>query len=145
MRGQYPGVTSGLHGKPETSWCAAKESQTKFAEIPRLHMLCGKIASGKSTLAARLGSAPGTALLAEDTWLRDVLKATEAAHRLHVFDVSGERCLSRLRARNAAGSHQFAVTDAQFHRFSAHFAVPTAEEGFDLVVQNEAGEAVPEP
>ncbi|HKL46386.1 MAG TPA: AAA family ATPase [Roseovarius sp.] len=83
--------------------------------------------------------------MAEDTWLRDVLKATEAAHTLHVFDVSDERCLSRLRARNAAGSHQFAVTDAQFHRFSAHFALPTAEEGFDLVVQNEAGEAVPEP
>jgi len=36
---------------------------------PTLHILCGKIASGKSTLAARLGSQPGTVVIAEDTWL----------------------------------------------------------------------------
>ncbi|MCC5958963.1 MAG: ATP-binding protein [Rhodobacteraceae bacterium] len=34
-----------------------------------LHMLCGKIAAGKSTLASRLGRAHGTVLLAEDDWL----------------------------------------------------------------------------
>ncbi len=36
---------------------------------PTLHMLCGKIASGKSTLAARLAQQPGTVLMAEDDWL----------------------------------------------------------------------------
>lgn len=36
---------------------------------PILHMLCGKIAAGKSTLAASLASAPGTVLIAEDEWL----------------------------------------------------------------------------
>ncbi|MCU4654797.1 ATP-binding protein [Roseibacterium sp. SDUM158016] len=36
---------------------------------PTLHMLCGKIAAGKSTLAASLASAPGTVLIAEDDWL----------------------------------------------------------------------------
>ena len=36
---------------------------------PILHMLCGKIAAGKSTLAARLASAPETVLIAEDDWL----------------------------------------------------------------------------
>lgn len=36
---------------------------------PILHMLCGKIAAGKSTLAASLASAPGTVLIAEDDWL----------------------------------------------------------------------------
>lgn len=36
---------------------------------PTLHMLCGKIASGKSTLCARLSAAPGTVLLSEDDWL----------------------------------------------------------------------------
>ena len=36
---------------------------------PTLHMLCGKIASGKSTLARRLAAAPGTILLTEDDWL----------------------------------------------------------------------------
>ncbi len=36
---------------------------------PTLHLLCGKIASGKSTLAATLARADGTILIAEDTWL----------------------------------------------------------------------------
>lgn len=34
-----------------------------------LHLLCGKIAAGKSTLARRLASAPGSVLVAEDRWL----------------------------------------------------------------------------
>jgi predicted kinase len=34
-----------------------------------LHLLCGKIAAGKSTLSAELGAAPGTVTLAEDAWL----------------------------------------------------------------------------
>ncbi len=32
---------------------------------PTLHMLCGKIAAGKSTLAASLASAPRTVLIAD--------------------------------------------------------------------------------
>jgi predicted kinase len=36
---------------------------------PTLHILCGKIAAGKSTLAARLGAAPNTVVLAEDALL----------------------------------------------------------------------------
>lgn len=35
-----------------------------------LHMLSGKIASGKSTLAGRLAATPGTILLTEDDWLK---------------------------------------------------------------------------
>lgn len=169
-----------------------------FSEPPTLHMLCGKIASGKSTLAARLGAAPGTVLVAEDAWLnalfadelhslddyvrcssklrsvmaphvsallnagvsvvldfaantarqrrwmKNVLAGTNAAHRLHVLDVPDEVCLARLRARNAAGDHPFAVTEAQFREFSSHFAAPTAEEGFDLVVHGDARDPAPE-
>lgn len=36
---------------------------------PKLLMICGKIASGKSTLAARLAQAPDTVLVSEDFWL----------------------------------------------------------------------------
>ncbi|MFK7881534.1 AAA family ATPase [Roseobacter sp.] len=36
---------------------------------PTLHMLCGKIASGKSTLAAKLSEQPKTVLISEDEWL----------------------------------------------------------------------------
>jgi predicted kinase len=35
---------------------------------PTLHLLCGKIAAGKSTLAKHLASRPGTVLISEDRW-----------------------------------------------------------------------------
>ena len=155
---------------------------------PMLHMLCGKIASGKSTLAARLAEQDGTVLIAEDAWLnalysdqmssgpdyvrcaaklqiamgphiasllnagvsvvldfpantvenrdwmRGILSATGAAHRLHVLATPDDVCLARLRERNARGEHAFAVTDEQFCRFSRHFVAPSPDEGFDLEV-----------
>ncbi|SDM48812.1 AAA family ATPase [Maricaulis salignorans] len=36
---------------------------------PTLHLVCGKIAAGKSTLCRQLAAAPATVLLAEDDWL----------------------------------------------------------------------------
>ncbi|NRB00702.1 MAG: ATP-binding protein [Rhodobacteraceae bacterium] len=36
---------------------------------PTLHMLCGKMAAGKSTLAAELARADGTVRISEDAWL----------------------------------------------------------------------------
>src|ERR1051325_6385372 len=35
---------------------------------PTLHLLCGKVAAGKSSLARRLAEAPATVLLVEDEW-----------------------------------------------------------------------------
>ncbi len=37
--------------------------------VPTLHMVCGKIASGKSTLARQLSDKPKTLLISEDDWL----------------------------------------------------------------------------
>ncbi len=34
-----------------------------------LHLICGKMAAGKSTLAARLAEEDGTVLISEDVWL----------------------------------------------------------------------------
>jgi len=158
---------------------------------PTLHMLCGKIASGKSTLARRLADADGAVLLVEDAWLkplfgdelktlkdyarctrklrvamaphvlallnanlsvvldfaantpgqrawmRGLLDASDAAHLMHVLEVSDAVCLARLQARNAEGKHPFAVTEAEFDAFSSHFVPPTAEEGFGLVRYDE--------
>lgn len=36
---------------------------------PTLHMFCGNIASGKSTLAAKLGRSDGVIVISEDSWL----------------------------------------------------------------------------
>ncbi|WP_272008897.1 AAA family ATPase [Roseovarius sp. ZX-A-9] len=38
--------------------------------LPTLHMLCGKIAAGKSTLATRLADLPQTVRITEDDWLK---------------------------------------------------------------------------
>ncbi|MBD3677511.1 MAG: ATP-binding protein [Rhodobacteraceae bacterium] len=156
---------------------------------PTLHLLCGKAASGKSTLAAELGEAPGTVVISEDQWLaalygdqmstladyvrcsgklegiiaphaaallkagvsvvldfhantrarrawmRGIIEQSGADHRLHYLDVPDEVCLERLRARNASGTHPFAVTEEQFARISKHFEAPSPEEGFNVEVR----------
>ncbi len=51
------------------------DTVARFAK-PTLHLLCGKIASGKSTLSAKLGNSPGTIIVSEDQWLA-VLYANE--------------------------------------------------------------------
>ncbi|MBB95199.1 MAG: cell division protein ZipA [Rhodobacteraceae bacterium] len=159
---------------------------------PTLHLFCGKIASGKSTLAARIAR-DGAILITEDDWLhalfadqmqtgadylrcsgqlraimgphvgtllaagqsvaldfaantrpqrawmRSIIQDSDAAHQLHVFDVPDAVCLARLHARNASGSHAFAVTDAQFDHFSRHFAPPAPGEGFTVITHGLGG------
>ena len=48
-----------------------------------LHLLCGKIASGKSTLAATLAEIPGTLVLSEDKWLAALFK--ESMHSVEDY------------------------------------------------------------
>lgn len=51
-----------------------------------LHLLCGKIASGKSTLAHQLAQAPSTVLVCEDQWLAQLYPgaiAILADYQLH--------------------------------------------------------------
>lgn len=152
-----------------------------------LHLLCGKIASGKSTLAAELGALPGCVVISEDQWLaaiwqdemhsvadyvrvtaklrkamtphlvallnagvsvvldfpantranrdwmRSVIEASSADHRLHYLDVPDALCKSRLHARNQGGEHAFAETDEQFTLITRYFEAPQEEEGFHLV------------
>jgi len=62
-----------------------------MTHIPTLHMLCGKIAAGKSTLARQLGQKPGTVLISEDEWL-----AALFSDQLDTLD-DFARCSRRLR------------------------------------------------
>ncbi|MGG7565843.1 AAA family ATPase [Rhodovulum sp. DZ06] len=66
-------------------------------------------------------------------WMRGIVDEAGCAHALHVLDVPDEVCLARLRARNAAGDHAFAATEAQFHEITRHFTPPAAEEGFNTI------------
>lgn len=59
---------------------------------PTLHMLCGKIASGKSTLAAELGRSDWCIVISEDAWLQ----ALYAEEMREVADYM--RCTSKLRS-----------------------------------------------
>ena len=58
---------------------------------PTLHLLCGKIAAGKSTLAASLSAADATVLIAEDAWLKALFGAEMSSIQDYV------RCSARLR------------------------------------------------
>ncbi|GKY87907.1 AAA family ATPase [Sinisalibacter aestuarii] len=152
-----------------------------------LHLVCGKAASGKSTLAARLGQAERAIVIAEDDWLsalfadqmttlpdyvrcagklrgimgphvvallraglsvvldfpantvetrrwmRGLVDASGAAHRLHYLDVADEICRARLQMCNAGGDHPFAVSDAQFEPLLKHFVPPADDEGFNIL------------
>ena len=42
---------------------------TEYVLHPALHLVCGKIAAGKSTLTRHLAAHPGTVLISEDVWL----------------------------------------------------------------------------
>jgi predicted kinase len=152
-----------------------------------LHLLCGKIAAGKSTLTKRLAETPGTVLLSEDhllarlypdeirtvadyarcsarlraavgphveallragvsvvldfpantlkvrAWMRGLFEGAGADHRLHYLDVPDEVCKARLRARNAAGEHDYQTGDAEFDLITGYFVPPTPAEGFNVV------------
>lgn len=43
-----------------------------MGERATLHLICGKIAAGKSTLARGLAKSPGTILIREDFWLSEL-------------------------------------------------------------------------
>ena len=58
---------------------------------PTLHLICGRIASGKSTLAAELGREAGTVVMSEDAWLA-ALYGDEMASIADYL-----RCAARLR------------------------------------------------
>jgi predicted kinase len=68
------------------------------------------------------------------SWIRSLIDTAGVPHELHYLDVADELCKQRLRRRNAEGEHQFAVSDAEFEQFTAHFAPPAADEGFNVIV-----------
>ncbi len=74
------------------------------ASRPVLHMFCGKVAAGKSTLAANLAAAENTVLISEDEWLA-ALFADELQEPKDYL-----RCTTKL--RSAMAPHIVALLDA---------------------------------
>lgn len=71
---------------------------------PTLHMFCGKIAAGKSTLAARLAGAEATVLITEDDWLHALFAGQMSSGRDYMA------CAARLQA--IMGPHVSALLGA---------------------------------
>ncbi|MGD8162037.1 AAA family ATPase [Pantoea sp. FN0307] len=69
-----------------------------------LHLLCGKIASGKSTLSAKLAASPGTVLISEDRWL-----AALYADEMHSV---ADYVQYSLKLRNAMKPHLVSLLEA---------------------------------
>lgn len=69
-----------------------------------LHMVCGKIGAGKSTLCTQLAAQPGTVLVSEDSWLASLYPQEIATLADYV------RCSSRL--KTAMASHVQALLGA---------------------------------
>lgn len=67
------------------------QTGTTAAEPAVLHMVCGKIASGKSTLTRQIAAQPRTVLISEDDWL-----ARLYPNEIHAI-ADYVRCAGRLR------------------------------------------------
>lgn len=71
---------------------------------PTLHLLCGKVAAGKSTLAERLAAQPGTIRISEDVWLETLF--ADQLHSLKDY----VRCSAKL--RGVVGPHVISMLKA---------------------------------
>ena len=62
------------------------------SKLPTLHLMCGKIASGKSTLSAQLAASEQAIVISEDTWLN-------ALYHDHLSSIADYvQCMSKLRS-----------------------------------------------
>jgi len=55
-------------------------------------------------------------------------------NKLHFLDVPDDVCRERLRRRNAAGAHEYVVSDEMFDLITSHFVAPGQDEGFSTIV-----------
>jgi predicted kinase len=77
--------------------------------------------------------------VANRQWMRGLFEKADAGHRLHVIDVPDAVCKARLLQRNAAGTHEFTVSDAEFDEITGYLVPPSADEGFETIVYRDAG------
>ena len=67
-------------------------------------------------------------------WMRGLIESANCSHQLHVLQTPDVVCRERLAARNASGTHEYQVSNADFDLFSSYFVGPDAEEGFNVVL-----------
>jgi predicted kinase len=68
------------------------------------------------------------------SWMRSMITEANVAHELHVLDIPDVICKDRLRQRNEDDAHPYQVSEANYDLFTSYFVLPTADEGFNVVV-----------
>jgi len=76
-------------------------------------------------------------------WMREIAETAGAKALLHYLDVPDDICKQRLRDRNAAGTHEYAASDAQFDQFSRYFQTPDESEGLSIKHHRLTGSGLP--
>jgi predicted kinase len=72
--------------------------------------------------------------MSDRSWTRSLITEADVAHELHVLDIPDAICKERLRQRNESGEHPYEVSEAAYDLLTSHFVLPTADEGFNVVV-----------
>jgi len=75
--------------------------------------------------------------IASRTWMRGLADEAGIIATLHFLDLPDDLCRARLHARNAAGTHPYQASDAEFDQFTAYFVEPRADEGFEIIRHTE--------
>jgi predicted kinase len=73
--------------------------------------------------------------LKQRQWMRGIVERSGADHELHFLNVPDDVCKSWLRERNAAGTHDFAASDADFDLITSYFVAPADQEGSNVIRQ----------
>ena len=103
-----------------------------------LHFICGKAASGKTTLARDLAERHGAVAFTvnDRAWVRAIFESAGADHALHVIAASDALCKMRLRRRNETkpeGLYYGYVGEELFDEVTKYFVPPSDEEGFEII------------
>jgi predicted kinase len=128
----------------EDAWLSTlyRDEQRTIAEYARNARRLREVMGGHIEALLRAGLSvvldfPANTV-ANRQWMRGVFEKAGAAHRLHFLDVTDAVCKVRLRQRNAAGTHEFTVSDGEFDEITSYFVPPSGAEGFETTVYREA-------
>jgi predicted kinase len=75
---------------------------------------------------------PGNTV-SQRSWFRQLIESSGARHQLHYLNVPNETCKQQLRERRVSGNDPL-QDDATFDALLVHFAAPTPEERFAVVL-----------
>ncbi len=71
-----------------------------MAAVPVMHIFCGKMASGKSTLGMSIVLGFSANTIKQRKWLLEIINKSQASYLLHYIVASDELCKKQLKQRS---------------------------------------------